>query len=66
MFLANYMHRDISAANLLFFPTADDGPSGKIGDLEYAKQFGVFLDGAKSDPKTVRMNASDVVVLSLT
>ena len=59
MFLAEYVHRDISASNLLFYPAAGDGPSGRIGDLESARLF--RPSRAPSDLKTVRMIASELV-----
>ncbi len=48
MFIGHYVHRDISAGNVLLC-----GEMAKISDLEYAKKF--LSEGPKNDPKTVRV-----------
>ncbi|KAK0243019.1 hypothetical protein EDD85DRAFT_313091 [Armillaria nabsnona] len=45
MFIGHYVHRDISAGNVLLC-----GEMAKISDLEYAKKF--LSEGPKNDPKT--------------
>ncbi|KAK0206729.1 hypothetical protein DFS33DRAFT_1316735 [Desarmillaria ectypa] len=45
MFIGHYVHRDISAGNILLC----DG-TARISDLEYAKKY--LSDGPKNDPKT--------------
>ncbi|KAK0499828.1 hypothetical protein EDD18DRAFT_1442434 [Armillaria luteobubalina] len=45
MFIGHYVHRDISAGNVLLC-----GEMAKISDLEYAKRF--LSEGPKNDPKT--------------
>jgi hypothetical protein len=61
MFLAGYVHRDISSGNLLYFePGGTAGSRGIIGDLEYAK---CYDDGSVgTDPKTV-LTALRIAVL---
>jgi hypothetical protein len=52
MFLARYVHRDISSGNLLYL-RLPDGVSGRgiLSDLEYAKDY--EEEGSGQDPKTV-------------
>lgn len=55
LFLAGWVHRDISAGNILLYkPVGTDG-QGKLGDLEYAREY-VYNAGAtiSGDPKAVR------------
>ncbi|KAI0649532.1 hypothetical protein C8Q79DRAFT_518486 [Trametes meyenii] len=47
LFLISWIHRDISSGNLLFH----EG-HGKLGDLEYAKEFNLAVGKRSSDPKT--------------
>jgi len=56
MFLAGWVHRDISSGNLYWFE-GNNGPEvrGILADLEYARRFRPS-DG-NPDPKTVRMTA---------
>jgi hypothetical protein len=51
MWLVGWVHRDISAGNILWFK--EDGKEGRgiLSDLEYAKKVGV--GPPSSDPKTV-------------
>ncbi|KAK0468065.1 uncharacterized protein EV420DRAFT_444285 [Desarmillaria tabescens] len=46
LYIASYVHRDISSGNILLC----SGKRGKISDLEYAKLF--LTEDPKSDPKT--------------
>ena len=52
MFLAGWVHRDVSTANILFYKGR-----GLIADLEYAKKEGLELNveysNSQKDPKTV-------------
>lgn len=55
MFLAGWVHRDISSGNVLCFDFGGKiGKRGKLADLEYAKKFEPNSMGS-SDPKTVRI-----------
>ncbi|KAI0671336.1 hypothetical protein C8Q78DRAFT_1078166 [Trametes maxima] len=47
LFLISWIHRDISSGNLLFYQG-----HGKLGDLEYAKEFNLAVGKRSSDPKT--------------
>ncbi|KAI0671335.1 hypothetical protein C8Q78DRAFT_1078165 [Trametes maxima] len=47
LFLIRWIHRDISSGNLLFHQG-----HGKLGDLEYAKEFNLDVGKRSSDPKT--------------
>jgi hypothetical protein len=51
MWLAGWVHRDISAGNILWLKESGNGGRGILSDLEYAKKPGA--DPASSDPKTV-------------
>ncbi|KAA1476318.1 hypothetical protein DENSPDRAFT_505805 [Dentipellis sp. KUC8613] len=51
MFLAGWVHRDISGGNLLWFSDAEAGGRGILSDLEYAKKFDPDGQGS-ADPKT--------------
>ncbi|KAF7762407.1 hypothetical protein Agabi119p4_9000 [Agaricus bisporus var. burnettii] len=50
LYLAGYVHRDVSIGNIILVDSSDGVPRGKLSDLEYAK---VFQEGEPSaDPKT--------------
>ncbi|TFY70853.1 hypothetical protein EVG20_g2145 [Dentipellis fragilis] len=51
MFLAGWVHRDISGGNLLWFSEAEMQGRGILSDLEYAKKFDANGQGS-ADPKT--------------
>ena len=52
MFLAGWIHRDISSGNILWY--SDQGRArGLLSDLEYAKRFPSNSTSASADPKTV-------------
>lgn len=53
MFLAGWVHRDISTGNILALRTSD-GLVGKLGDLEYAQRFPTWQ--GTYEPKTVSKN----------
>jgi hypothetical protein len=51
MFLAGFVHCDISSGNLLRFSPLDGGPTrGILGDLEYSKD---YSKDTKFDPQMV-------------
>jgi serine/threonine protein kinase len=53
MYLAGYIHRDISTGNLLLYaPDGEDSPRGLINDLEYAK---LYTDDSDPGVQTVRL-----------
>ena len=52
MFLAGWVHRDISSGNLLYCEIDGKG-RGILSDLEYAKEYQAFGDESSVDPKTV-------------
>lgn len=55
LFLAGWVHRDISSGDILLYQSNNGPGQGKIGDLEYAKEFVDETDhSAGGDPKTVR------------
>jgi hypothetical protein len=50
------VHRDLSAANVYYFETHEDGGHVsflKLGDLEYAKKFGNANSNSSHDVRTV-------------
>ncbi|KAL1739097.1 hypothetical protein HDZ31DRAFT_1537, partial [Schizophyllum fasciatum] len=47
LFMICWIHRDISSGNVLLH-----GGRGKLGDLEYAKEFDLSVQKRSSDPKT--------------
>ncbi|KAL1738860.1 hypothetical protein HDZ31DRAFT_17103, partial [Schizophyllum fasciatum] len=47
LFLICWVHRDVSSGNILLH-----GGHGKLGDLEYAKEFNLNVPHRSSDPKT--------------
>ncbi|TFY65936.1 hypothetical protein EVG20_g5161 [Dentipellis fragilis] len=51
MFLAGWVHRDISGGNMLWFSEAEMQGRGILSDLEYAKKFDPNGQGS-ADPKT--------------
>ncbi|KAA1476309.1 hypothetical protein DENSPDRAFT_843225 [Dentipellis sp. KUC8613] len=51
MFLAGWVHRDISGGNMLWFSKAEMQGRGVLSDLEYAKKFDPEGQGS-ADPKT--------------
>ncbi|TFY52299.1 hypothetical protein EVG20_g10608 [Dentipellis fragilis] len=51
MFLAGWVHRDISGGNMLWFSEAEMQGRGILSDLEYAKKFDANGQGS-ADPKT--------------
>jgi hypothetical protein len=51
MHLANWMHRDVSAGNIIAVKRDNGELSGKLSDLEYAKHYND--ESGSSDPKTV-------------
>ncbi|TFY59789.1 hypothetical protein EVG20_g7659 [Dentipellis fragilis] len=51
MFLAGWVHRDISGGNLLWFSETETEGRGILSDLEYAKKFDANGQGS-ADPKT--------------
>ena len=56
MFLAGWVHRDISPGNLYWFGVNNDPEvRGILADLEYAKRFRPSDGRGSPDPKTVRM-----------
>ncbi|KAH9850928.1 hypothetical protein C2E23DRAFT_833446, partial [Lenzites betulinus] len=50
LFLISWIHRDVSAGNILFYEGR-----GKLCDLEYAKEFNLAVGRRSSDPKTIFM-----------
>jgi len=62
MWLAGWVHRDISAGNILWFKEDGNDGRGILSDLEYARKMGV--GSASSDPKTVSYNIYLKVSLS--
>ncbi|KAG8896798.1 hypothetical protein FRB99_008646 [Tulasnella sp. 403] len=53
LFLAGWVHRDISAGNILLYKPPGGTSQGKIGDLEYAREYVYDVGGTiGSDPKT--------------
>ncbi|KIM51731.1 hypothetical protein SCLCIDRAFT_142631 [Scleroderma citrinum Foug A] len=55
MFLAGWVHRDISSGNLYWFEGNNGEVRGILADLEYAKRFRPSDGKGSPDPKTVRM-----------
>ncbi|KAJ3575710.1 hypothetical protein NP233_g915 [Leucocoprinus birnbaumii] len=51
MMLANWVHRDVSTGNIILVEEKPGIFRGKLGDLEYAKEFSRNAQGSK-DPKT--------------
>jgi hypothetical protein len=51
MWLASWVHRDISAGNILWLKEDGEEGRGILSDLEFAKKPGT--DSASSDPKIV-------------
>ncbi|KAA1476312.1 hypothetical protein DENSPDRAFT_884235, partial [Dentipellis sp. KUC8613] len=51
MFLAGWVHRDISGGNMLWFSGTETDGRGILSDLEYAKKFDPEGQGS-ADPKT--------------
>jgi hypothetical protein len=51
MHLAGWMHRDVSAGNIIAVMKDNGKPGGKLSDLEYAKHY--EDESGSSDPKTV-------------
>ena len=51
MWLAGWVHRDISTGNILWLKECGQEGRGILSDLEYAKKPGI--GPASSDPKTV-------------
>ncbi|KAF9445605.1 hypothetical protein P691DRAFT_734653 [Macrolepiota fuliginosa MF-IS2] len=49
LFIAGWLHRDVSTGNILVF-VDEETVTGKLSDLEYAKEFSLTI--ARSDPKT--------------
>ncbi|CDO76320.1 hypothetical protein BN946_scf184414.g2 [Trametes cinnabarina] len=47
LFMISWIHRDLSTGNILFYRGR-----GKLGDLEYAKEFNLSVGRRSSDPKT--------------
>ena len=52
MFIAGWVHRDISSGNLLWCDI-EGKKNGILSDLEYAKEYKPFGDESSVDPKTV-------------
>ncbi len=50
MFVANYVHRDVSTGNILFVGRGEH-TQGKLSDLEFAKPF--MSEAHSEDPRTV-------------
>lgn len=57
MFLAGWVHRDISSGNLYRFEDDNGEVQGILADLEYAKRFRPLGGKSSSDPKTVSATA---------
>ena len=55
MFLAGWIHRDISSGNLYWFEGNGGEVRGILADLEYAKRFRPLDGNGSLDPKMVRM-----------
>ena len=54
MYLAGWVHRDISSGNILYYRDARGSIVGKLSDLEYAKKFNLRDNAIRSsDPKVV-------------
>lgn len=51
MYLAGWVHRDISGGNILWYVDQTGCGRGILSDLEYAKK--PALEGGSADPKTV-------------
>lgn len=51
MYLARYVHRDVSTGNIILVTDANGGVRGKLSDVEYAKRFDA--DRTSGDPKAV-------------
>ena len=52
MLLAKWVHRDISVGNIILVEDEDGEWTGRVSDLEYAREFDSTPRGHK-DPKTV-------------
>ena len=52
MLLAKWVHRDISVGNIILVKNEDGQWTGRVSDLEYAREFDSTSSGHK-DPKTV-------------
>ncbi|EKM75909.1 hypothetical protein AGABI1DRAFT_131808 [Agaricus bisporus var. burnettii JB137-S8] len=50
MYIAGYVHRDVSTGNIIFVEESNGTIMGKLSDMEYAKVF--QNDESNSDPKT--------------
>ncbi|KAG8842818.1 hypothetical protein FRB96_004720 [Tulasnella sp. 330] len=54
-FLAGWVHRAISAGNILLHKRGETNSRGKLGDLEYAREYVYDTSGRiGGDPKTIR------------
>ncbi|KAJ3575694.1 hypothetical protein NP233_g927 [Leucocoprinus birnbaumii] len=51
MFLAGWIHRDVSAGNIIVIRDANGRVSGRLSDLEYAREHDQVVEGV-TDPKT--------------
>jgi hypothetical protein len=58
MYLANWVHRDVSTGNIILVKNESGKFVGKLSDLEYAKEFRSESVGSR-DPKTVRLFIPD-------
>jgi len=63
LFLAGWVHRDISTGNIIVVEDDDGGVRGFLSDLEYAKE--MSNESSSSDPKTVCFNVKDRRCLTL-
>ena len=52
MLLAKWVHRDISVGNIILVKDEDGECTGRVSDLEYAREFDSTPSGHKN-PKTV-------------
>ncbi len=52
MLLEKWVHRDISVGNIILVKNEDGQWTGRVSDLEYAREFDSTSSGHK-DPKTV-------------
>jgi len=57
LFLAGWVHRDISTGNIIVVEDNLGNARGFLSDLEYAKK--MSTESSSSDPKTVCVDAKD-------
>lgn len=58
MYLASWMHRDVSTGNIILVRRSDGSQGGKLSDFEFAKEFDFTTTTThtqSSDSKTVKV-----------